>query len=203
MKILLVFLAALSATSWNFETDDVDKEPAGFEFATTAKTPAGKWAVLKDGEKNKVLAQLDGDKTRLRFALALAKEVTLKDLKLSVRARPVSGEVDQAAGLVWRCKDADNYYMARSNVLESNVRLYRIVNGNRTQLGSKEEVKILAGEWHALRVEHKGEAIKVYLNDALLIEAADKTFPDAGRIGLWTKADSVTWFDDLAADELK
>jgi hypothetical protein len=189
-------------TTWSFESDEVDKAPAGFEFATTAKTPAGKWVVRKDGE-TKVLAQTDADKTNGRYALAVVKDSSFKDLKLSVRAKPISGEVDQAAGLVWRYKDQDNYYLVRSNVLESNVRLYRVVNGNRTKFAGKEEVKLKAGEWHTLRVEHKGTAIKVFLNDDKLFESEDKAFPDAGKIGVWTKADSVTWFDDLAVDELK
>jgi len=202
MRVLAMMVLIPMGTIWSFESDEVDKPPAGFEFATTAKTPAGKWVVRKDGEA-KVLAQTDADKTNGRYALALVKDSTYKDLKLSVRARPISGEVDQAAGLVWRCKDADNYYLVRSNVLESNVRLYRVVNGNRTKFAGKEEVKLKAGEWHTLRVEHKGNAIKVFLNDAQLFEAEDKSFPDAGKIGLWTKADSVTEFDDLSVDELK
>ncbi len=202
MRILSLLLMGATSTTWGFEKDEVDKPPAGFDFATTAKTPAGKWLVRMDGE-NKVLAQVDTDKTNRRFALAVVKESSFKDLKLSVRAKPVSGEVDQAAGLVWRYKDQDNYYLARSNALESNVRLYRVVNGNRTQFAGKDEVKLKAGEWHAIRVELKGVSIRVYLDDEKLFEAEDKTFPDAGKIGVWTKADSVTWFDDLTVDELK
>ena len=191
-----------AATTWDFEKDDVDKVPAGFEFATTAKTPAGKWTIRKDGE-NKVLVQTDADKTKNRFALALAKDSSFKDVKLSVRGKPLSGEIDQAVGLVWRCQDADNYYLARSNALESNVRLYRVIKGIRTQIAGKEEVKLEKGQWHTLGVEHKGSAIAVYLNGAKLFEAEDKTIADAGKIGVWTKADSVTCFDDLIADELK
>ncbi|HZL70836.1 MAG TPA: family 16 glycoside hydrolase [Planctomycetota bacterium] len=198
----LVVLSLVMATTWDFEKDEADKAPAGFEFATTAKTPAGNWIVRKEGE-NKVLVQTDTDKTKSRYALALVKDSSFRDVKLSVRAKPVSGEVDQAAGLVWRCKDADNYYLARSNALESNVRLYRVINGNRTQFAGKEEVKLKKDEWHTLSVEHKGTAIVVFLNDEKLIEAEDKAISDAGKIGLWTKADSVTCFDDLRADELK
>src|SRR5512134_3264433 len=105
MKTLILLL--LMAMTWDFENDEVDKPPAGFEFATTAKTPAGKWVVRKDGE-NKVLVQTDADKTKSRFALALAKDSSFKALKLSVRGKPISGEVDQTVGLVWRCRDADH-----------------------------------------------------------------------------------------------
>src|SRR5689334_2551214 len=136
MRIMLMALMIPMGASWSFESDAVDQAPAGFEFGTTARTPPGHWIVRMDGG-NKVLAQIDTDKTDRRFALALVKDSSFKDLKLSVRAKPVSGEVDQAAGLVWRCKDADNYYLARSNVLERNVRLYRVVNGNRTQFAGK------------------------------------------------------------------
>ena len=202
MRMLVLAMMIPLGTTWSFESDEADKPPAGFEFATTAKTPAGKWVVRKDGEA-KVLVQEDADKTNGRYALAVVKDASFKDLKLSVRAKPISGEVDQAAGLVWRYKDQDNYYVVRSNVLESNVRLYRVVNGNRIKFAGKEEVKLKAGEWHALRVEHKGTAITVFLNDVELFKAEDKVFPDAGKIGLWTKADSVTGFDDLAAEEMK
>lgn len=195
MRYTLLFLGIVT---WNFDKDEADKEPAGFEFATTAKTPAGKWRVV-----DKALAQLDTDKTDKRYALAVVKDSSYKDVRLCVHAKPISGEVDQAAGLVWRYKDADNYYVARSNVLEKNVRLYKVVNGNRTKFAGKEEVKLKAGEWHTLQVEHRGTSIAVYLNDDKLFEAEDKTFPDAGKVGVWTKADSVTWFDDLTAEELK
>jgi len=198
--LMLVF--GIAATTWDFEKDEVDKPPAGFEFATTAKTPAGKWLVRKDGE-NKILVQTDTNKTGSRFALALVKDSSFKDLKLSIRGKPISGEVDQAVGLVWRCQDADNYYVARSNALESNVRLYRVIKGSRTQLASKEEVKLKKEEWHTLGIEHKGAGITVFLNGEKLFEAEDKAISEGGKIGLWTKADSVTAFDDLKAEELK
>ena len=202
MRLLALVLAGFAATTWDFEKDEVDQPPAGFEFTATGKSTQGKWIVRKDGDK-KILAQVDTDKTRNRFAMAVVKESSFKDLALSVKGRPMSGEVDQAVGLVWRYKDQDNYYIARSNVLESNVRLYKVVGGTRTQLAGKDEVKLKAGEWHALAIEHRGAAIKVLLNGEKLFEAEDKTFADAGKIGLWIKADAVTDFDDLAAEELK
>jgi len=198
--LALLFMAATS--TWDFEKDEIDKEPAGFEFATTAKTPAGKWTIRKEGE-NKVIVQTDANKTKSRYALALVKDSSFKDLKLSVKGKPVSGEVDQSVGVVWRCRDGDNYYVARSNALESNVRLYRVIQGTRTQLASKEEVKLKTGKWHTLSIEHKGNAIAVFLNGEKLFDAQDREIREAGKIGLWTKADSVTCFDDLAAEELK
>jgi len=201
MRILMA-LALAAPTVWDFEKDEPDRVPAGFEFTTTKGAPAGKWLVRKDGEK-KVLAQLDENETSQRFAMAVAKESSFKDLALSVRGKPVSGAVDQSVGLVWRYKDENNYYVARTNVLEENVRLYRVVNGNRIKFAGKEQVALKTGEWHALKVEHRGALIKVFLNGEKLFEAEDRTFADAGKVGLWIKADSVTWFDDLSAEELK
>jgi hypothetical protein len=197
------WLVALAcAASWSFEKDEVGKAPAGFEFATTQKTPAGRWEVVQDGG-NKALAQLDKDETSKRYAMAVVKDASFKDLSLSVRGKPVSGEVDQAVGLVWRWQDADNYYVARSNVLEENVRLYRVVKGVRTQIATKENVALKTGEWHTLKVEHRGSKLAVFVGDAKLFEAEDKAIEAAGRVGVWIKADSVTWFDDLSASELK
>ena len=135
-KILLVCLAATGGvaadekgpTVWSFEKDEVGKPPAGFEFAVTAKKQPGKWVVVKDGD-NKVLAQEDRDKTPRRFAMALVTDSSYKDLKLSVKAKPVAGEVEMVAGLVWRYQDADNYYVARFN--DDSVRVDRVVKGER------------------------------------------------------------------------
>jgi hypothetical protein len=200
---LACLFALVTAGGWTFETDKAGQAPAGFEFLTTAKAPAGKWEVAADGD-NKVLAQLDTDTTvKGRFAMAVAKDSSFKDLTLSVRGKPVAGKVDQSVGLVWRLKDVDNYYLVRSNALEQNIVLYRVVAGKRRELMGKDYVPLKAGEWHTLKVEHKGNAIKVYFGKDKIIEAEDATFPDAGKVGVWVKADSVSHFDDLAAEELK
>ncbi len=198
----LLTLSLLTGTAWNFDSDELDKPPAGFEFASAAKTPAGSWVVKKDGDA-KVLAQVDTDKTDGRYAMAVAKDGSFKDVRLSVRGKPVSGTVDQVVGLVWRYKDSENYYVARSNVLEKNVRLYRVVDGKRIKFASKDEFEVKLGEWHTLKIEHQGKSIRVFVGDQKLIEAEDDTFKDAGRVGVWIKADSVTYFDDLTAEEFK
>jgi hypothetical protein len=199
-----ILLAGLwsAPDAWTFEKDEPGRAPAGFEFSATADGPPGTWQVVQDGP-GRALAQLDARPVNKRFALAVVGDSSYRDLRLSVRGKPVSGKEDQAVGLVWRFQDKDNYYVARSNVLEGNVRLYRVVNGNRIKFAGKEEVKLKTGEWHVLRVEHRGKAIQVFLNDERLFEVVDETFPGPGRIGLWTKADSVTHFDDLSAEELK
>ena len=181
----------LTQTQWTFDTDDL----SAFEFATTKKTPAGKW-VVRDG----ALVQTDRNATDGRFAMAILKESSYKDLTLSVRAKPVEGEVDRAAGLVWRYRDSDNYYVARSNALEKNVRLYRVVVGKRIQFAGKENVELKSGEWHTLKIAHKGAEIAVFLDGEKLFEAKDETFAEAGKIGVWIKSDSLTWFDNLKVE---
>ena len=190
-----------AAKVWSFDQDEVGKPPAGFEFAVTTKKQPGKWVVMKDGD-NLVLAQLDRDKTPRRFAMALVKDSSYKDLRLSVKAKPVEGNVEMVAGLVWRYQDADNYYVARFN--DVSVRVDRVVKGERQLLTADEiPVKLETKKWHTLIVEHRGEAIKVSVGGKTVFEGKDKTYAKAGRIGVWIKADSLTHFDDLTVEALK
>jgi len=119
--------------------------------------------------------------------------------------KPVSGNGDQAAGLVWRYKDANNYYIVRSNARENNVVLYKVENGKRTDLPLKglgrtygQKVPVPSGQWGTLRVTAAGNLFTVFLNGKQLFEVEDSTFPDPGKVGVWTKADSVTYFDNLS-----
>jgi Domain of Unknown Function (DUF1080) len=188
----------------DFNQDAVDRPPKGFEFGHTAGVgKPGKWVVQADGT-NKVLAQIDPDSTRSRFPLAVLSDVTAADVDLSVRFKPISGRVDQAAGLVWRYQSQDNYYIVRANALEDNVVLYKVEAGKRTDLpvkgegrtyGKKSEVP--SGQWSTLRVVANGRLFEVYFNGSKLYEVDDATFSKAGKVGVWTKADSITQFDDL------
>lgn len=188
----------------DFTADTVGSPPAGFTFGHTAKVGApGRWIVQAEGA-NKVLAQADPDPTRARFPVAVLAGVSAADVDLSVRFKPVSGSVDQAAGLVWRFRDADNYYIVRANALENNVVLYKVENGRRTDLPVKGEGRtygkkapVPSGAWSTLRVVASGPRFEVYLNGAKLYEVDDTTFTAPGTVGLWTKADSITLFDDL------
>ena len=186
---------------WSFAKDEVGKPPAGFEFAVTAQKQPGKWVVVKDGN-NQVLAQLDRDKTPRRFAMALVKGSSYKDLRLSVKAKPVEGEVEKVAGLVWRYQDADNYYVARWN--HDSVRVDRVVKGER-QLLTPREISVTIDDkmWQTLTVEQRGDAIKVIVGEKTVFEGKDKTYTEAGKIGVWIKADSLTHFDDLTVEALK
>ena len=205
---VLVMLAAITLhgamRKVDFSQDTVDQPPRGFEFAHTARVGRpGKWIVQNEGT-NKVLAQTDADSTRSRFPVAVLSDVLTADSDLSVRFKPISGRVDQAAGLVWRYQNADNYYIVRANALEDNVVLYKVENGKRTDLplkgegrtyGKKSEVPV--GQWSTLRVVATGGLFVVHLNGAKLYEVEDATFVQPGKVGVWTKADSVTQFDDL------
>jgi hypothetical protein len=173
--------------------------PQGFSFGRTGDGRPGQWVVRSEAgapSGGNVLAQLDTDRTGFRFPLAVADAPSLRDVRVSVRCKAVSGQVDQACGLAFRFQDADNYYVTRANALESNVRLYRVVKGDRQQFASWSG-KVSTGTWHALRVDAKTDHFEVYWDGAKIIDARDSTFTGAGKAGVWTKADSVTYFDDL------
>jgi 3-keto-disaccharide hydrolase len=188
----------------DFSDAAVGQPPKGFEFGHTAKAGApGKWVVQSEGS-NKYLAQVDPDNTRARFPVAVLADVTAADVDLSVRFKPVSGRVDQAAGLVWRFQNEDNYYIVRANALENNVVLYKVENSKRTDLPVKGEgrtygkkARVPSGQWSMLRVVASGPLFEVHFNGTKLYDVEDTTFKQPGKVGVWTKADSVTQFDDL------
>jgi hypothetical protein len=189
-----------SAKTWNFDSDSVGKAPSGFSFGRTGQGPEGQWVVRAESDapsKPNVLAQVSMDSTDHRFPIAFTGP-EMKDLRLSVKCKPVSGKVDQGCGLVFRLKNADNYYVVRANALEDNVRLYRVVKGNRREFAGWNG-KVASGLWHDLAVEAKGDHFEVFFDKKKTFEAHDKTFPEAGKVGLWTRADSVTYFGNLIA----
>jgi hypothetical protein len=206
---LLAVLGAAAMTHAESRTVDFNQDvpgqpPKGFDFGHTAAVgKPGQWVVQMDGT-NKVLAQTDPDGTRARFPVAVIADLNTADVDLSVRFKPISGQIDQAGGLVWRYQNQDHYYIVRGNALEHNVVLYKVEGGKRTDLPLKGEgrtygkkIEVPAGEWSTLRVVVKGPLFEVYFNGSKLYEVEDETFSGPGKIGLWTKADSVTQFDDL------
>jgi hypothetical protein len=214
MRVAMLFmvLVALGATivvrtahrKVDFSDDVVGTPPKGFGFGHTAKAGApGKWIVQAEGT-NKYLAQVDADSTRSRFPVAVVSDISAADVDVSVRFRPLSGRVDQAAGLVWRFQNEDNYYVVRANALENNVVLYTVEKGKRTDLPVKGEgrtygkkAEVPAGQWSTLRLVATGPRFEVVFNGTKLYEVDDTTFTHAGKVGVWTKADSITQFDDL------
>ncbi len=172
---------------WDFSRDRPGETPRGFTAAT------GKWEVADDGG-NRVLAQRarSGDDV---FNVVLVDAGSYQDVGLSVRFKAVEGELDQGGGVVWRAKDPRNYYVARFNPLENNFRVYKVAGGVRTMFKSA-EVTLAAG-WHTLGVTMTGRSSRCTLDGKTYLEIEDATFPDAGKIGLWSKADARTFFDDL------
>ena len=191
-----------SGTLWSFDTDRAGGAPSGFSFGLTGDGERGRWEVKAEPgapSGGQVLAQLDADDTDYRFPVAVADAVQPADVRVSVKCKMVSGKVDQACGLVVRYQDEDNYYVTRTNALEGNVRLYYVKGGKRKQLASwSGEVK--AGVWYDYSIEARGDSLRVFWNGIAIIDQRDGTFAQGGRVGVWTKADSVTFFDDLRAE---
>jgi len=177
--------------------------PEGWKAdATNPQGDLAKWEVVADekaGVKTNVLAiTAIEDQSKGHFNLCWTDGVRMKDGTLSVRIRANTGEIDQGGGLIWRVKDANNYYLARCNPLENNFRLYYVKDGKRVKLADAGGIAIKAGEWFTIRVVVSGKRMEAWLNDKKLLEATDKTIPKAGGVGLWSKADAASSFDDFA-----
>jgi hypothetical protein len=197
---LLLAAAAIAsqpkARMFTFENDAVGGRPSDFEFRRTGRGAEGKWTVeLERGGKNHVLLQSSADKTDYRFPVAVVKNESFHDVTLAVRARPLAGEVDQGFGMVWRYRNADNYYITRCNALEDNCTIYHVINGSRRPF-QNHLVKVITNIWHALKVEARGNHFVVWFDGAKVLDTRDDTF-QSGQVGLWTKADSVIEFDDF------
>jgi hypothetical protein len=202
MSTLLLALAAGAAMTTTF--DDAGRLPSGWLTGITGQG-AAKWEVAADEtapSAPNVLRQ-SGEAT---FAWAVDKQQQLADGFVETKFKPISGKEDQAGGLVWRFKDADNYYVVRANALEGNVVLYKTVNGKRSSLqvkgrmfGYGVDTPVPKGKWSTLRVEFQGPAFSVIYNGKKLFEVEDGSIEGAGATGVWTKADSVTAFDDFTA----
>ncbi len=178
--------------TWSFDSSAPGKVPTRFVSAV------GRWEAINDKTTpsgSLVLAQLAISEDDV-FNVALVTGTSYRDVDLSVRLRSVSGRVDQGGGIVWRARDARNYYIARYNPLEDNFRAYKVVNGRRRMIKSA-TLRADHSAWHTLRIIMQGDHLGCYLDGTKHLDARDGTFSDAGQIGLWTKADAQTHFDDL------
>ena len=190
--------AAGQSLKIDFEKDEVGKPPKGFSFALTGQGKPGVWIVRKDDQAHgNVLVQTDPDRTDYRFPVAVYDDFAAKDVDLSVQFKAISGKGDQGAGIVWRYRDPKNYYITRCNALEDNCTIYHVINGRR-QAFLNHNVKVASNVWHTLRVEATGDHFLVTYDGNKVLDAKDETFKDAGKVGLWTKADSVMAFDDFS-----
>jgi len=197
----MLSLQAPGTVVWNFDSLATGAPPSGFSFARTGSGRPGQWvvrAVPGAPSGSNVLAQEDSDRTDYRFPVAVADAPTFGDVSVSVRCKPVGGHVDRACGIVWRYQDANNYYLTRANALEDNVCWYYVQNGRRIEV-KRVHVRVASGVWHSLRADMRGDHVEVYFNGTKLIDIHDSRFSAPGKVGVWTKADSHTLFDDLTA----
>ena len=202
MKNLVMLLVSIGmgggmalAETVNFDTFKVGEPPPGW---AATKTGAGqaKWTVEKDDtapSKPNVLKQ-SGQAT---YPVCIKEDTNLKDGFVEVKFKAVSGKEDQAGGLIWRARDSNNYYVVRANALEDNVTIYDTVNGRRTER-KRTGVKVASNQWHTLRIDFQGTHFTVTFDGKKALEWDDQTFKDSGKVGVWTKADSVTLFDDFS-----
>jgi hypothetical protein len=191
---LMIFASIANADTFSFDDVKVGQLPDDWIGGTTGNGHP-KWTIETDASAPsgpQVLKQSAPG----TFPWCVLKDVSISNGTVEVRFKAVAGKEDQAAGVVWRFQDGDNYYVCRANVLEDNVRIYRVVKGSRIQFGGA-GTKVTGNEWHTLRVEFTGSHFKVSYDNRPLFEADDRTFTTDGKVGVWTKADSVTEFDDF------
>jgi Domain of Unknown Function (DUF1080) len=177
------------STAWTFDQDAAGSLPQGSDVF------AGQWTVRAEPgapSAPNALCQLGNAEFP---AIALSSTV-YGDVVVTARFKPIAGRTDQAAGIVFRVQDKENYYILRANALEGNVNFYKYASGNRSDIKDG-SAKVVSGQWQELKIEVTGDRMRGFLNGALVVETTDTTYK-AGRVGLWTKADSVTCFDDVS-----
>jgi hypothetical protein len=206
--VAFAFLAVAAddkASLFKFSKDDAGKLPAGWKSDQTGKGEASVWKVVADdtapSKSGLVLAQTAQGPGSV-FNLCLATDSSFTDVEAMVAFKAVKGEKDQGGGIVWRYQDGNNYYIARMNPLEDNFRVYKVVDGKRIQLETKEDLKVPSGEWHSLKIKQAGARIECFLDGKKYLDIKDDTFTKAGKVGLWTKADAQTYFDEFRVKPL-
>jgi hypothetical protein len=188
---------------FKFGKDDIGKVPKGWKAEQTGKGQGSVWKVVADetapSKSGYVLAQT-AESPNPFFNICVAEDTKYKDVELYVSFKAIAGKNDQGGGFVWRYKDNNNYYICRMNPLEDNYRVYKVVAGKRTQLGGKEGIKVKTGQWHKLKVDVKGNKMEGYLDGEKMWEITDDTYKDAGKVGLWSKSDAQTHFDEFKTE---
>jgi hypothetical protein len=198
---LCAFILAAAALPSRAEpiTFAASKGLGDFEFAATGNGAPGEWSIVRD-DAIQALAQTSTDSTDDRFPLAIYRPFSGRNVYVSIRFMPVSGKIDQAGGVVVRFKSAGNYYVARANALENNVRFYRVVAGKRQMIAGVDAI-VSSQTWHTLGIAARDDRFIILFDGRELFGATDGTF-SSGRVGLWTKADSVTWFESIKIKSL-
>lgn len=190
--------------TWNFDQVPAGQPPSSFSVQKTGGGTLPKWEVLADPtapSAPNVVAQRSKENFGEHFSLAVIEDSDYQDLELEVKFKAGEGTEDQGGGLIWRYQDPDNYYIARANPLEDNFRMYRVVQGSRRQLKGA-YIKVTSRAWHAMRIVVKGDQMECFYDGKKYLEVRDTTF-SRGKIGFWTKADAVTYFDDLRVRPIK
>jgi hypothetical protein len=177
--------------------------PRDFAFTLTGDGPVSAWKVVADptATAEKAIAQTSADATAHRYLLAVYEPLAATSIEVSAHFKPVGGTVDQAAGIAVRFLTPDDYYVVRADVLEDDVRLYRVVNGKRQEIkGAK--TKVSANQWHTLGIRAEADRFVVSFDGKSLFAAEDETFTKPGNVALWTEADSLTHFDSISITPL-
>ncbi|MBM4061815.1 MAG: hypothetical protein FJ265_12075 [Planctomycetes bacterium] len=197
--------AAFTGTmAWSFDDVPAGRLPAGFAVAATRRVgPLASWEVAESAGapsgRQALSLSYPNHKSYDSFNLCWNGSLAFRDGAITVKLCARSGREDQGGGLIWRASGPDDYFVARLNPLEGNLRLYHVLAGNRTMLASA-DCKAVAGTWYELRIEQRGERIRCAVDGAVLIEAAAAVLPEPGGVGVWTKADAATDFDDLRVE---
>jgi hypothetical protein len=189
------------ARTFRFAKGEFGKVPDGWKATQTNKgANSSIWKVVADetapSKSGFALAQTAESPSAV-FNLCVATDTNARNVEVSVSFKAIKGQKDQGGGIVWRYQDANNYYVARMNPLEDNYRVYKVVDGKRIQLGTMEELKVDTGEWHILKIKMVGDHIECFLDGKKHLDIKDNAIGKAGQVGLWTKADAQTYFDNF------
>lgn len=193
-------LLAPSGKIINFDGYKIGQAPPGWTVATPSGGSSSGWEVLKDRTaptQPYVLAQVSIDPSETRSPLAILNDPSTRDADVSVRLKPVSGRDGLAGGVVWRYHDENNYYLVRANAIQNTVEVFKVENGRRIPILASVKHLIPANSWSILKVSVRGSRFQIFVDHRRVLDGQDKTFSGAGRVGLWTSADSVIYFDDF------
>lgn len=201
LAFLFVFgLIASPGRVITFDAAPAGKVPPGWSVAMTNRGAAPKWEIRRDQSaptQPHVLAQVSSQRDGGRFPLAIFDGAQLRDGDVSVRMKPVAGKEVLAGGVVFRYRDENNYYLARANVREQNVAIFKVEDGQRIPITDPVSYPLTANTWKIMKISLRGSRIQLYMSHRRIIETRDSTFSEPGKVGLWTVSDSVTYFDDF------
>ena len=205
-RLLITFICALASaaladeTCINFDDAKPGTFPKNWQSAETGIGSAH-WSVEKDDSAPSP-PQVLKQSGEAEFPVCIYQKASVADGFVEVKLKAVSGKEDQAGGVIFRVKDSNNYYIARANALEDSVVLFHTINGNRQEIKTA-DLKITAQQWHKLRAEFQGSHILLYFDDKAILKTDDSAISGPGKVGLWTKSDSVTLFDDFCFGDVK